>query len=145
MSGFSRALRAAVSRVREAFRGQELVGTDKHGNKYYRWTERAGGNVQERRRVEVPKGHVFYDPKTIPSEWRMWLLKTREEPPTMEELAQAEAKAEVMRRKVAALEEQERIRRFRAQATGAAGPSAPAGSFMEQLAGKMSEDSKQGS
>jgi hypothetical protein len=30
---------------------------------------------------------VLYDPKIVPPEWRAWLAKTRQEPPSEEELA----------------------------------------------------------
>ena len=41
----------------------------------------------ERRRVKVPGGDFLYDPKIVPPEWRSWLAKTRQDPPTEEELS----------------------------------------------------------
>jgi hypothetical protein len=43
--------------------------------------------VVERRQVKVAGGDHLYDPRNLPTEWRMWLQKTRKEPPTPEELA----------------------------------------------------------
>lgn len=52
-----------------------------------RWTETLHGEVKERRQVKVKGGNVLYDPKIVPPEWRAWLAKTRQEPPSEEELA----------------------------------------------------------
>ena len=41
----------------------------------------------EKRRVAVPGNSILYDPKTVPPEWRMWLHKTRQAPPSDEEMA----------------------------------------------------------
>lgn len=46
------------------------------------------GAAIERRKVRVPGNDLLYDPKVIPPEWRSWLAKTRQDPPTEEEMAQ---------------------------------------------------------
>lgn len=52
-----------------------------------RWEGVLDGRVVERRQVKVAGGDHLYDPRNLPTEWRMWLQKTRKEPPTPEELA----------------------------------------------------------
>ncbi len=42
----------------------------------------------ERREVQWATAYMYYDPNDIPPEWRMWLRKLRDEPPTEEELKQ---------------------------------------------------------
>lgn len=53
-----------------------------------RWHEGYGAGRSERREVKWAAEYMFYDPNQIPPEWRLWLRKLREQPPTDEELAQ---------------------------------------------------------
>jgi hypothetical protein len=48
----------------------------------------------------------------------MWLRKTRDKPPTEEEMTQSASKTAAYKERVAAVEEQERLRRIRQQAQG---------------------------
>lgn len=73
-------------RMRSLLTRQEFVGSDKLGNEYYRWTETIRGEVVERRRVLVPGASHLYDSRNLPGPWRMWLSKTRAEPPTEQEI-----------------------------------------------------------
>lgn len=117
-----------VAKAREAVTGQRLVGRDAHGNAYYSWLEARAGEPakRERRRVVVAGGDHLYDPNRLPPEWRAWLQKTREDPPTPEEEARAEERARVMRARVLAIEERERQRRL-AREHGGGGGGGPAG------------------
>ena len=31
--------------------------------------------------------HISYDPKSVPPQWRQWLSKTRDDPPSEDELS----------------------------------------------------------
>eukprot|EP00879_Flechtneria_rotunda_P012058 GHRR01012593.1.p1 GENE.GHRR01012593.1~~GHRR01012593.1.p1 ORF type:complete len:172 (+),score=65.34 GHRR01012593.1:299-814(+) len=116
---------------------ETFVGIDANGNRYYRWTDKdVAGDLIERRRVRVPGNNILYDPKVIPPEWRGWLAKTRQNPPTEEEMARSATRAAIMQERIAAIEEREQQRRIRQeslgqQATAAAGPDI--NKFMSQL------------
>ncbi|GAX73749.1 hypothetical protein CEUSTIGMA_g1201.t1 [Chlamydomonas eustigma] len=88
-------------------------GGDKNG-----YFETVRGEKVERREVKWSTVYVNYNPNDIPSEWRMWLRKLRENPPTDAEMAQSQAKAEIMKQKVAAIDEEERLRRLRMESMG---------------------------
>lgn len=45
------------------------------------------GLKKERREVKWASPHMYYDPNEIPPEWRMWLRKLRENPPTEDEVS----------------------------------------------------------
>jgi NADH:ubiquinone oxidoreductase subunit len=134
-----------VAKAREAVTGQQLVGTDTYGNKYYQWTERTPGSVapggaaaagvRERRRVVVAGGEHLYDPNRLPPEWRAWLQRTRDDPPTAEEAARAEERARVMKARVRAVEERERQRRLAKELGGGvqAGPASGDGGMARLL------------
>ncbi|GFH18892.1 NADH dehydrogenase [ubiquinone] 1 alpha subcomplex subunit 12 [Haematococcus lacustris] len=110
-----------LSRASDAIRsllGKEVVGKDALGNVYLRWHETIKGEKVEKREVNWHAAHMLYDPCEIPPEWRMWLRKLRQQPPTPEEMSMSAEKAEVMRQKVAAIDEQERLRRLRQEAMG---------------------------
>ncbi len=59
---------------------------DAAGNRYLRWTETINGRPVERREVQWAQPYFFYTPEVVPSDWRMWLRKLRDTPPTPEEL-----------------------------------------------------------
>ncbi|KAL6752287.1 hypothetical protein V8C86DRAFT_2757670 [Haematococcus lacustris] len=110
-----------LSRASDAIRsllGKEVVGKDALGNVYLRWHETIKGEKVEKREVKWHAAHMLYDPCEIPPEWRMWLRKLRQQPPTPEEMSMSAEKAEAMRQKVAAIDEQERLRRLRQEAMG---------------------------
>ncbi|GLI66394.1 hypothetical protein VaNZ11_010190 [Volvox africanus] len=112
------ALRRALGAAFDWAMGKKAVGKDAAGNVYYRWFEGSGAERVERREVQWATAYMYYDPKDIPSEWRMWLRKQREEPPTDEEIQQNTVKQVALKSRVAALEESERLRRLRQQAVG---------------------------
>lgn len=102
----------------------------------YRWVEVIKEQQVERREVRVPGGGHLFNVHKLPGPWRQWLTKTREDPPTEEELLKLEQKQQALRQRVAALEAAEAARRFRAaslgqQATAAGGPTVD--SFVHEL------------
>ena len=138
-------LQRAVEFLRRKLTGQELVGVDGAGNRYYRWRERDPSDptaTVEKRRVRVPGGDILYDPRTLRPEWRQWLTRTRAEPPSEEELDRADARSAALAARVAAIEQREAARRFRAASLGQAGAGgADAGgpdlrAFTSQLEGR---------
>eukprot|EP00882_Tetradesmus_deserticola_P022270 GHRQ01024164.1.p3 GENE.GHRQ01024164.1~~GHRQ01024164.1.p3 ORF type:complete len:121 (+),score=39.21 GHRQ01024164.1:261-623(+) len=85
-------LSTAWERLRSLLLKETLVGADANGNKYYRFMEKdLSGQLVERRRVRVPGNDLLYDPKTVPAEWRSWLARTRQEPPTEDDMARCAA------------------------------------------------------
>ncbi|GBF99567.1 hypothetical protein Rsub_12192 [Raphidocelis subcapitata] len=125
-------LQRALEFLRKRFTGQELVGIDRAGNKYYRWSEKNDfGEAVEKRRVSVPGADVLYEPTRLPPEWRAWLTKTRAAAPTAEDMERAEQRAAALAARVAAIEAREAARRFRASALGREGPDLA--SFTSQL------------
>ena len=92
---------------------KETVGFDKMGNKYFRYWENNRGERVERREVKWATLYINYEPDQVPSEWRMWLRKQRDAPPTDAEMAASEEKAEAMRGRIERIEEQDALRRKR--------------------------------
>lgn len=130
-------VRRALGKVMDWAMGKEVVGKDAMGNVYFRWHEGYGDSRTERREVQWSAEHMFYDPKDIPAEWRMWLRKLREEPPSDEELQQNAAKTAAYKARVAAVEEAERLRRLRQQTVGTsdqhAGAQPDISRFLQQM------------
>lgn len=82
-------LGAIFGRLRNAVSRRELVGRDAYGNLFYRKVEvDLSGNQVERRTMQpVNKGnYTSYNPKTVSPQWRQWLSKTRQDPPSQSEL-----------------------------------------------------------
>mmetsp|Transcript_7371 Transcript_7371/g.12716 ORF Transcript_7371/g.12716 Transcript_7371/m.12716 type:complete len:172 (-) Transcript_7371:523-1038(-) len=102
----------------ELMAGKEVVGTH-DGNQYRRWKETFNGQTVERREVKWAAPYMMYNPHDIPSEWRMWLIKKRDNPPTPEELEKSASQAAVLKGRVEAIEVQEALRRVRQAAQGA--------------------------
>ncbi|KAF6251975.1 hypothetical protein COO60DRAFT_1704507 [Scenedesmus sp. NREL 46B-D3] len=148
-------LSKAWERLRSLVLKETFVGADANGNKYYRFMEKdLSGQLVERRRVRVPGNDLLYDLKTVPAEWRSWLARTRQQPPTEEDMARVAARKALMQQRVAAIEEREQQRRIRMeslgkQATTAGGPDISR--FMSQLettghdAGDAGSSSRSGS
>jgi len=165
--------------LRRLVSSRELAGTDAAGNRYYRWTEKVHGESVERRQVDVRGANYLYDPKNLPGPWRMWLSKTRDAPPSEEELRQCvpparppgpapprqpaatlacrrqpatalaaspkftlrtEEKSALMRRRVAALDEAERLRKFKSASLGGAGGAQPTAEHWQRQIGRSAED-----
>ncbi|KAG2451060.1 hypothetical protein HYH02_004328 [Chlamydomonas schloesseri] len=130
-------VRRALGRVYDFLMRKEKVGEDALGNVYYRWYEGSGEQRTERREVQWSTEHMYYDPKDVPAEWRMWLRRLRADPPTAEELKQSAAKAAALSAKVAVLEEAERLRRLRQQTVGTpdqhAGATPDMARFLQQM------------
>lgn len=69
------------------FRRRFFVGYDLHGNTYWEFTP-DGNMLRLRRKLEPYKETIFkadYAP-TIPPQWLQWLRRTRDIPPTLQEL-----------------------------------------------------------
>lgn len=69
------------------FRRRFFVGYDLHGNTYWEFTP-DGNMLRLRRKLEPYKETIFkadYAP-TIPPQWLQWLRRTRDVPPTLQEL-----------------------------------------------------------
>ncbi|PNH12355.1 Mimitin, mitochondrial, partial [Tetrabaena socialis] len=111
-------IRRALGVALDWVMGKKAVGKDSLGNVYYRWYEGSGPGRTERREVQWSAAYMYYDPKDIPAEWRMWLRKLREEPPTDEEMGQSAVKQAAFQARVAVVEEAERLRRLRQQTVG---------------------------
>ncbi|KXZ52935.1 hypothetical protein GPECTOR_8g310 [Gonium pectorale] len=130
-------LRRAFNVVTDWVMGKKVVGRDAAGNVYYRWYEGSGEERLERREVQWSTAYMFYDPNDIPSEWRMWLRKQRDEPPSEEEMRQNAAKKAALAARVAVLDEAERLRRLRQQTVGMpdqhAGAQPDMARFLQQM------------
>ncbi|EGW32233.1 mitochondrial complex I, 17.2 kd subunit [Spathaspora passalidarum NRRL Y-27907] len=73
------------------FRRKFFIGYDLHGNTYWEFT--IDGQVNNLRRKLEPYRKQFFEAdyfKTIPPQWLQWLRRTRNVPPTLEELLQDE-------------------------------------------------------
>ncbi|KAG7665851.1 uncharacterized protein J8A68_000677 [[Candida] subhashii] len=69
------------------FRKRFFVGYDLHGNTYWEFTN--DGNMQRLRRKLEPFKPEFYEAdyfKSIPPQWLQWLRRTRNTPPSLQEL-----------------------------------------------------------
>ncbi|XP_051134026.1 uncharacterized protein LOC127253457 [Andrographis paniculata] len=86
------------------FSSRTFVGMDKAGNRYFARTEQIDGAMKEKRWV-VFKGEQ--DPTVIPVEWICWLNGQRKKAPTMEEMAELEARRERIKLNVARLKKEE--------------------------------------
>ncbi|KAG2428203.1 hypothetical protein HXX76_011883 [Chlamydomonas incerta] len=126
---------------------KEKVGEDALGNAYYRWYEGSGAQRTERREVQWASEHMYYDPEDVPSEWRMWLRRLRQDPPTEDELKGSAAKAAALAAKVAVLEEAERLRRLRQQTVGTpdqhAGTTPDMARFLQQMGSSQPQSQQQ--
>ncbi|PNW78340.1 hypothetical protein CHLRE_09g401150v5 [Chlamydomonas reinhardtii] len=140
-------VRRAFGKVYDLLMRKEKVGEDALGNVYYRWYEGSGEHRTERREVQWVSEHMYYDPKEVPAEWRMWLRRLRQDPPTPEELVQSAAKAATLSARVAALEEAERLRRLRQQTVGTpdqhAGATPDMARFLQQMGGSSQPQPQQ--
>lgn len=61
-----------------------------HATSTCRYYENDRGQRIERREVKWNTVYVMYNPDDIPSEWRMWLRKIRDTPPTDAEMARCD-------------------------------------------------------
>ncbi|KAM1041281.1 hypothetical protein ACFX13_031225 [Malus domestica] len=92
------------------FTNRTMVGMDKAGNRYFARKEEVDGIMKEKRWVAF-KGED--DPTSIPVEWICWLNRQRKRAPTLEELAELEARHERVWQNVALLEKEEEERKAR--------------------------------
>lgn len=70
------------------FRKKFFIGYDLHGNTYWEFT--VDGNMQRLRRKMEPYEPQLFEAdyfKTVPPQWLMWLRRTRNNPPSLQELA----------------------------------------------------------
>eukprot|EP00190_Bangiopsis_sp_CCMP1999_P005318 CAMPEP_0198728910 /NCGR_PEP_ID=MMETSP1475-20131203/11926_1 /TAXON_ID= ORGANISM="Unidentified sp., Strain CCMP1999" /NCGR_SAMPLE_ID=MMETSP1475 /ASSEMBLY_ACC=CAM_ASM_001111 /LENGTH=184 /DNA_ID=CAMNT_0044491387 /DNA_START=68 /DNA_END=621 /DNA_ORIENTATION=+ len=108
------AWRGQIGRVMNWLRSREEVGRDKLGNIYYKVY--AGHNT-EKRTVE----YKSTDPSNItdmPKEWWSWLHHSRDDPPTLKEIALSERQAGELKKRVERLEEADAKQRVRQFASG---------------------------
>ncbi|KYO29158.1 mimitin, mitochondrial [Alligator mississippiensis] len=93
--------------------GQEHVGADSLGNKYYRVPEHrtwAGQTIPERRGLDAVNLEPFqYEVGTIPAEWEAWLRKKRKDPPTIEEILKNEKYRGEMQLKIKDVSEKDKL------------------------------------
>ena len=69
-----------------------MLSQTKNSSLIFRYFETRDGERTERREIKWNVGAYWnYDPNEIPSEWRMWLRKLRDNAPTDEELAMCAA------------------------------------------------------
>lgn len=130
------------NRVSNAISKRQLVGRDALGNYFYKKVEvdLSGSEFERRTMVPADRGnHSSYDPLSVPTQWRQWLSKTRDDPPTEEEMQQDTVRVAQLQMRVAQLNAEEHRRRMRAQSLGeepemAEGPSMDR--FVGQLTGK---------
>uniref|UniRef100_A0A0D9XFA3 NADH dehydrogenase [ubiquinone] 1 alpha subcomplex subunit 12 n=1 Tax=Leersia perrieri TaxID=77586 RepID=A0A0D9XFA3_9ORYZ len=94
-----------VSRLLGMFRSRTQVGADKFGNRYFTRVEEVDGAMKEKRWVEF-KGSD-QDPTTVPVEWICWLNGQRKKAPTPEELAELEARRELVKQNIELLKKKE--------------------------------------
>ncbi|GMH40909.1 hypothetical protein BSKO_08813 [Bryopsis sp. KO-2023] len=118
---------------------QELVGIDQIGNKYYRYPDTdPNGKPVIKRIVDLADNE--YDPQSIPPEWMSWLHRFRDEIPTEQEIERMKVSRDDLKRRVAALDEEEYKRRLRLESLQAEGMSSDGGpnmsKFVEELAAK---------
>lgn len=130
------------NRITNAVSRRQLVGRDALGNAFYRKVEvdLSGSEFERRTMVPADRGnHSSYNPLSVPSQWRQWLSKTRNDPPTVEEMEQDAIRVSQLQTRVMQLNAEEHRRRMRAQSAGeepemADGPSLDR--FVGQLTGK---------
>ncbi|KAI9007714.1 hypothetical protein DFJ74DRAFT_368655 [Hyaloraphidium curvatum] len=136
-SRISAALRR-LKTVQNPFSSRVFVGEDHFGNTYYE--VKAEGNELPKRIME-PKNTVElseYDPTKIPVQWRAWLTRGRDNPPSPEELLAAERRAMLMAEKVrnieARLKEQKMLALAGSPGAGVAAGSAEAAATQQPAA-----------
>ncbi|KAJ3679377.1 hypothetical protein LUZ60_017388 [Juncus effusus] len=93
-----------MSRIMAMFSGRAQVGMDKAGNRYFTRSEEIEGALKEKRWV-IFKGEE--DPTTIPVEWICWLNGQRKKAPTPEELAELEARRELVKQNIELMKKKE--------------------------------------
>ncbi|KAJ3192079.1 Mimitin, mitochondrial [Irineochytrium annulatum] len=69
------------------------MGTDPHGNMYFEGPPRREGQHMPRRKIEYFDGRTevwSFDGMELPVQWQAWLRFTRDHPPTLKEIEEAE-------------------------------------------------------
>lgn len=69
------------------FRKKFFVGYDLHGNTYWEFT--VDGNMQRLRRIMEPYKELLFKAdyfRNVPPQWHQWLRRTRNSPPSLQEL-----------------------------------------------------------
>eukprot|EP00268_Persea_americana_P046680 TRINITY_DN4817_c0_g2_i3.p1 TRINITY_DN4817_c0_g2~~TRINITY_DN4817_c0_g2_i3.p1 ORF type:complete len:196 (-),score=42.84 TRINITY_DN4817_c0_g2_i3:408-995(-) len=136
--------RKLLSRFLGFLSSRNMVGVDKHGNRYFTRNEEVDGIMKEKRWV-IFKGEE--DPTSVPVEWICWLSGQRKKAPNPEELIELEARRERVRLNVALLKKEEEERKSkegvrRSVTTGKVG-SPDLKSFLQQFPG-ASFDNRRG-
>ncbi|KAI8848529.1 hypothetical protein BC829DRAFT_393769, partial [Chytridium lagenaria] len=81
------------------WRSQKFVGYDLVGNMYFEGPAKKQGAIATRRTIEYADGRTeiwSYSGKELPIQWQAWLRHTRADPPTLEEIVEAEAQREAI-------------------------------------------------
>jgi len=128
------------NRVSNAMSRRQLVGTDFLGNNFYRKVEvdLSGSEFERRTMVPADRGnHSSYNPLSVPAQWRQWLSKTREDPPTEEEMQQDAVRVAQLQMRVTQLNAEEHRRRLRAQSLGEEPEMADAQPSMDRFVGQL--------
>uniref|UniRef100_A0A6V3TEK4 NADH dehydrogenase [ubiquinone] 1 alpha subcomplex subunit 12 n=1 Tax=Lotharella globosa TaxID=91324 RepID=A0A6V3TEK4_9EUKA len=100
-------LRSIAGRMQKALTGKELVGMDKHGNRYVLFQPDKG---RPPRRMVDPYNGV-YDQDKIHKLWSMWLAQSREDAPTEEDMEAYDRQQEILAARVKKVqEEDEKVR-----------------------------------
>ncbi|KAH9315281.1 hypothetical protein KI387_023908, partial [Taxus chinensis] len=114
-----------MAKLKGVFRSNNMVGTDKIGNRYFTRTEDIDGALKEKRWVEFKDDS---DPTTLPVEWISWLTGQRKKAPTAQEMMELQVQRERVKMNAATLQKEEEKRCFRAKSlqqsmhSGDAGP-----------------------
>eukprot|EP00127_Corallochytrium_limacisporum_P003178 Clim_evm27s147 gene=Clim_evmTU27s147 len=105
-------LRRAAVALGGMFRPKrEIVGEDLQGIIYYKYME--GG--REKRGYDLPDGSPDFTQPDIPFQWEQWLRRSRQEPPSVQELNQDVARKQKMA---------DNVERLKAEELAALGPGA---------------------
>lgn len=95
---FQRLIHRFKARRDIPFRKKFFVGYDLHGNTYWEFTL-DGNMLRLRRKLEPYQLMLFKSDyvQTIPPQWLQWLRRTREEPPTVQELVDDQIRQQRMK------------------------------------------------
>ncbi|KAK9673886.1 hypothetical protein RND81_12G196200 [Saponaria officinalis] len=97
-----------IAKIAKIFSNRTMVGMDKAGNRYFARNEVIDGVMKEKRWI-IFKGEE--EPTSVPVEWICWLNGQRKKAPTAEEMAQMEARRELVRQNVERLKKEEEERK----------------------------------
>lgn len=91
--------------------------------------------------MRSPKGD--YDPDTVPPEWKSWLNRVRDEPPSTQEIARARSARIVMQQRALAVDAEDAKRKFQAETMGQGRERAAREPRMDRFLDQLSPQSGQ--